>query len=260
MAPDTEKPMVTHDRSPVWVIVASTLGVLLIAVALLGLTLGADAPGRPTLGAAAKQVTPASVGGTEVAAVRSAAAIPQRPKYRLPPGAMQSRSTNATPAAHRRTIPARPKVDLAPLAIKIPAIGVTSPLVRLGLNPDNTLQVPTEYGLAGWYIYRPVPGEIGPSVIAGHVDSKVGPAVFYRLKELQPGATIEVDRNDGSVALFSVTTKEQVDKNAFPTARVYGPTATSELRLITCAGTFNYNTGHYNDNLIMYAKLAKIVR
>jgi sortase (surface protein transpeptidase) len=104
-----------------------------------------------------------------------------------------------------------------------------------------------------------VPGEPGPSVIAGHVDSKTGPAVFYRLRELEPGATIEVERTDGSVAVFTINAKEQFDKDAFPTDRVYGPTDSSELRVITCGGTFDQNTGHYNDNVIVFAELEKIV-
>ena len=105
-----------------------------------------------------------------------------------------------------------PVPALTPLAIRIPEVDIESPLIPLGLNPDNTLEVPTDFALAGWYIYRPVPGEIGPSVIAGHVDSKTGPAVFFRLNEVEPGAVIEVDRSDGTVAVFKVTARNNTTK------------------------------------------------
>jgi sortase (surface protein transpeptidase) len=141
----------------------------------------------------------------------------------------------------------------------VPAIGVDSGLIGLGLNPDHTLEVPKDFGVAGWYVYRPVPGQPGPSVIAGHVDSRVGPAVFYRLKELGPGSTIEVDRNDRSTAVFSVAGVEEHPKDQFPTDRVYGPTAGAELRVITCGGAFDWSTHHYVDNVIVFATLSQIV-
>jgi sortase (surface protein transpeptidase) len=156
------------------------------------------------------------------------------------------------------TPPPAAVANLVATRIRIPVIGVDSSLIGLGLNPDNTLEVPKDFAVAGWYIYRPVPGELGPGIVAGHVDSRVGPGVFYRLKELQPGATIEVDRNDGSTAHFTVTGLEQHDKDAFPTERVYGPTAGSQLRVITCGGSFDWSTRHYNANLIVFATLDRV--
>jgi sortase (surface protein transpeptidase) len=226
-------------RRPVWGVVATAAGLLLVAAAVIGLT-------RPDAGA--NRETPRS----EVTA-RQSVAHPDRGNGRA--------GTGARPApASTTTTTSAPTANLVPLRIRIPAIGVSSPLIGLGLNPDRTLEVPKDFALAGWYVYRPVPGEPGPSVIAGHVDSRVGPAVFYRLQELRPGSAIAVDRNDGSTAEFTVTGMEQHDKDAFPTERVYGPTAGAELRLITCGGSFDWSTRHYNDNVIVFATLDAVVR
>ena len=168
-------------------------------------------------------------------------------------------TTPAPPVPSTEPPPPQPPRDLTPLAVRIPGVGVESPLVPLGLNADGTLEVPSDFAVAGWYIYRPVPGEPGPSVIAGHVDSRRGPAVFYRLRDVEEGGSIEVDRADGSVAVFTVTLKEQHDKDDFPTDRVYGPTEGAELRVITCGGTFDRSIGHYNDNIIVFAVLDHIV-
>lgn len=231
-----------HTRPPVWAIVAWSVGVILVAIAVLGLGRAESTGGRLTRAAAVKPVTHAPVAHGELGDGRSGIGAFRQPA-----------NTTTTTVA-----PTNP--SLAPLTIRIPAIGVTSPLISLGLNPDNTLEVPADFSVAGWYRYRPVPGEPGPAVIAGHVDSRVGPAVFYRLKELPPGAIVEVDRSDGSTAVFTVTGTEEHDKDAFPTERVYGPTAGAELRVITCGGTFDWSTRHYNDNIIVFATLAKIVR
>jgi sortase family protein len=140
-----------------------------------------------------------------------------------------------------------------PVRIEIPAIGVDAPIVPLGLNPDRTLEVPTEYGDAGWWTGGPRPGERGPAVIAGHVDSRTGPAVFFRIGELQPGHAIVIVRRDGTRARFSVLGSERYPKAQFPTERVYGRTRNATLRLITCSGTFDHASGHYLDNTVVYA-------
>jgi LPXTG-site transpeptidase (sortase) family protein len=140
-----------------------------------------------------------------------------------------------------------------PRRIDIPAIGVSAPVIALGLNPDGTLQTPSKWGDTGWYEPGPEPGEQGAAVIAGHVDSTTGPAVFYRLRALRIGDRIRVRRRDGSVVRFRVQRVESWPKSDFPTRRVYGPTHGSVLRLVTCAGNFNRSTGHYVDNTIVYA-------
>jgi LPXTG-site transpeptidase (sortase) family protein len=166
------------------------------------------------------------------------------------------------PAAPAPPAPAAPPVQAAaplpaspPKRLHIPSIAVDSELVRLGLAADQTLEVPTDFDLAGWYLESPTPGEMGPAVIAGHVDSREGPAVFYRLAQLRPGDEIHVDRADGSVASFRVDRLEQVPKDRFPTQRVYGDVGYAALRLITCGGEFDRDTGHYRDNVVVYASL-----
>jgi hypothetical protein len=143
-----------------------------------------------------------------------------------------------------------------PVRIEIPAIGVHARIIRLGLNPDHTLQVPTNFADTGWWSGGPRPGDPGAAVIAGHVDSYTGPAAFYRIRDLRPRDTIIVDRRDGSRARFTVLGSEQYPKSHFPTARVYGRTARPTLRLITCSGTFDRTTGHYLDNTVVYANAA----
>jgi Sortase domain len=143
-----------------------------------------------------------------------------------------------------------------PVRLAIPAIGVATPLVRLGLEADGGMQVPADFGRAGWFTGGPAPGQLGPSVIAGHVDSRTGPAVFYRLRELRPGQAILVERADGSRLRFVVEQARSYPKERFPTAAVFGPVPETALRLITCAGGFDRARGSYRDNLVVSASLA----
>jgi LPXTG-site transpeptidase (sortase) family protein len=141
----------------------------------------------------------------------------------------------------------------APISLVIPAIGVSTSLVRLGLTSAGALQVPPTTAVAGWYTGSPRPGAIGSAVIAGHIDSRLGPGVFYRLSQLQSGDRVYVRRADGTLAVFKVTEVQMYAKNDFPTAAVYGATPTAQLRLITCGGTFDYSTGSYLSNTVVYA-------
>lgn len=143
-----------------------------------------------------------------------------------------------------------------PVRVRVPRVGVDSGLIPLGLEPDGTLEVPERADIAGWYTGSPTPGELGPSVLAGHVDSFRGPGVFFRLRELAPGDTVEVDRADGTTAIFVVERVEQHPKDAFPTQRVYGDLDHAGLRLITCGGTFDRSSRHYRSNVVVYASLA----
>jgi sortase (surface protein transpeptidase) len=142
-----------------------------------------------------------------------------------------------------------------PVGLTIPAIGVQTTLVRLGLTAAGTLQVPASTKVAGWYTGSPQPGQIGAAVIAGHVDSKAGPAVFFGLRQLQPGDLVYVQRADGSLAVFDVNAVRTYAKAQFPTQAVYDPVPNSQLRLITCGGTFDQATGHYLSNVIVFASL-----
>lgn len=150
--------------------------------------------------------------------------------------------------------PARSERVAIPVRIEIPSLGVRAPIIRLGLNPDRSLEVPKDFGDTGWWSGGSRPGEAGPAVIVGHVDSHTGPAVFYRLSELRKGDTVVVVRRDGSRARFTVQGSERFPKDEFPTARVYGRTDGPTLRLITCGGDFDSSTGHYVDNTIVYAR------
>ncbi len=146
----------------------------------------------------------------------------------------------------------------APVEVSVPRIGVDTPLVELGIAADGSLEVPgrDEFDRAGWLTTSAVPGEPGASVIAGHVDSTSGPAVFFRLHELVPGDEVRVQRADGAVEVFTVDEVRRVGKDAFPTAEVYGPQPGSVLRLVTCGGEFDRATGHYTDNVIAFASAA----
>ncbi|HET9559516.1 MAG TPA: class F sortase [Actinomycetota bacterium] len=152
--------------------------------------------------------------------------------------------------------PAAPGSGSPPVRLAIPAIGVATPLVRLGLEADGGMQVPADFGRAGWFTEGPAPGQVGPSVIAGHVDSRTGPAVFYRLRELRPGQAILVERADGSRLRFVVEQARSYPKEGFPTAAVFGPVPEAALRLITCTGDFDRARGSYRDNLVVFARLA----
>jgi LPXTG-site transpeptidase (sortase) family protein len=144
--------------------------------------------------------------------------------------------------------------DVRPVRVKIPAIDVDANVIDLGLNPDRTLEVPTDYAETGWYTGRSVPGAVGPSVVVGHLDSFSGPAVFYRLQDLVPGHIVEIHRSDDVVARFRVTGTKLVDKDEFPTAEVYGPTEAPTLRLITCDGAFDESARSYEGNLLVFAE------
>jgi LPXTG-site transpeptidase (sortase) family protein len=141
-----------------------------------------------------------------------------------------------------------------PLSLVIPSIGVSTSLVHLGLTSSGALQVPPTTTVAGWYTGSPRPGAIGSAVIAGHIDSVTGPGVFFRLSQLQPGDRVYVRRADGTLAVFEVTQVRSYEKDDFPTAAVYGAVPDSELRLITCGGTFDYSTRSYLSNTVVYAR------
>ena len=157
------------------------------------------------------------------------------------------------------SVPPAPSVlpRSAPVSLSIPAAGISSPLMQLGLRENGTLEVPPEPpgSPAGWYTESPAPGEQGPAVMLGHVNATGGgPGVFADLRALKPGDRVEVAREDGTTAAFTVDRGEQYGKNDFPTLEVYGNTAGAELRLITCDG-YDPETGEFEDNYVVYASL-----
>ena len=166
-------------------------------------------------------------------------------------------SARRSPTAEAPSTPSTPVA--APAAIQIPAIDVKSVLMTVGLNPDGTLEVPQpgpDYDKAAWFRGSPRPGEVGPAVIEGHVDSAAnGPSIFYDLAQLAPGDRVEVDRKDGSTAMFEVYDVRTYPKDDFPTLDVYGNTDGPELRLITCGGPFDTEARSYLDNVVVFASL-----
>ena len=145
-----------------------------------------------------------------------------------------------------------------PVSVNIPAIGVNSKLLHLGVSSDGMIQVPslyTEADEAAWYKYSATPGQIGASVIEGHLDSYRGPAVFFRLGALRPGDSVDVTLADGITAVFRVTGVRRYSKFRFPAKTIYGATGHAALRLITCGGVFDYATGHYLSSTVVFASL-----
>lgn len=172
-----------------------------------------------------------------------------------PPGATTPSPDRLAEIRSHRSV--RVPVTVAPPArIEIPDIGVSSGLQRLGRDPTGAIEVPHAWGQAGWYAPGVKPGQVGPAVILGHVDSRKGPAVFFRLRELERGDEILVTRDDGSRLTFVVDRVERHAKTRFPTDDVYLSTLEPTLRLVTCDGTFDRTTGHYRDNLVVFADLA----
>jgi sortase (surface protein transpeptidase) len=140
-----------------------------------------------------------------------------------------------------------------PTGLVIPAIGVKTRLVRLGVTATGVPQVPASIAVAGWYTFSPRPGATGSAVIAGHIDSVSGPGVFFRLRKLRPGELVYVQRRHARMAVFKVTAVQTFLKSRFPTAAVYDPVPNAQLRLVTCGGTFDPATHHYLSNVIVFA-------
>ena len=176
-----------------------------------------------------------------------------------PPPAPQAKPIK--PPAEKRSTRRR-AISLNSLAprqprLEIPEIDVEAKVIELGLRRNGSLEVPTEYSEVGWWAGVPRPGDDGPAVLTGHVDSrKTGPGVFYRLGELHAGDEVRFVRPSGTRVRFIVERSERYPKADFPTLRVYGKTDGPELRLITCTGDFDTGSGHYLDNLVVFARPA----
>jgi hypothetical protein len=150
-----------------------------------------------------------------------------------------------------------------PVAVDIPAIGVHSKLLHLGVNPDGTIRVPslsTRADEAAWYKYSATPGQMGVSVIEGHVDSYQGAAVFFRLGALRPGDSIDVTLANGTTAVFRVTGVRQYAKTRYPSDTIYSATGFPALRLITCGGSFDYTSRSYLSSTVVFASLTSVRR
>jgi hypothetical protein len=147
----------------------------------------------------------------------------------------------------------------APVKLVIRAIGVSTSVGKLGLQPDGEVMVPTTIHTVGWYIDGPSPGQEGSAVILGHVDSYKGVGVFFNLKSLKAGDLISVTSSDGVATRFSVTRVVQYSKSAFPDQLVYGSHGTRSLQLVTCGGVFDHATGHYESNIVVFSRLVGVL-
>jgi sortase (surface protein transpeptidase) len=211
----------------------------------------AVALGAAVLLLAARAAQPGG-GGSDAGAVASAIAPTSSPDPTSADPGSGAAGAFQDPAAPSYTAP---PAGATPERLQIPSIGVDTGLEDLGLGAAGELDPPRAWESAGWYRDGTVPGAVGPAVIAGHVDSGSGPAVFVDLAQLAVGDEVQVTLSTGTVETFRVTGSERTPKATFPTSDVYGTTPTPGLRLITCDGTFDRSTGHYVDNLIVFADL-----
>lgn len=214
-----------------------------VAILVLGIVLAIVTGGSATRRPSALPPTPPSPVGTSVPAETPT------PKVKPPLHAIKC----SKPA---------PRGDgSSPDQICIPSLRVDTSVMQLGLNSDRTVQVPplSRVGEAGWYKYSAAPGDVGPTVILGHVDSaQYGNGVFFRLGTMHAGDKVVVSRGDGKVATFRVDRLQEISKSRFPTDAVYGTTSAPAIRLVTCGGRFDSATGNYEDNIIAYGTLLSL--
>ncbi|MFG2721965.1 class F sortase [Streptomyces sp. NPDC048416] len=165
-----------------------------------------------------------------------------------------SRGAASPRPAPPQALPPSPAVSLT-----VPHLGITAPVVPLGLDTQHHLATPPVNNpkMVGWYRDGPSPGETGTAVAVGHRDTKTGAAVFADLRALRPGRLIEARRADGKVAVYTVDRVKTYDKAHFPDQEVYGPAKRPELRLITCGGRFSHKSG-YESNLVVFAHLTQV--
>jgi hypothetical protein len=208
----------THHSRKWWIVAAS-----LVLIGTGCLVLGLRGHQHPLAGPVASHVTTPLAAG---------AAAPVRSK--------------SVPSVAARSVP----VELG-----IPAIALKVSLSTLGLNPDGTVQVPTDIQQPGWFRLGPTPGQVGSAVILGHVDSYQGPAVFFQLRTLVAGDQVVVTLADGVSARFKVTSVAMYSKADFPDQQVYASHGYSALQLVTCGGVFDSETGHYLSNIVVYTSL-----
>lgn len=259
-------------------LILGLIGVLLITLGACSSRPGPPQPSAaaagvidptPSAGSDSTSATASSTAQSTLSAMSSAApAAPARaaatPSKKSATATAASKTSSVKPApivVPSFTDPAKGLVlsPSMPVSLSIPALGVKSALLDLGLNPDGTVQVPSltdPDSKAGWYKNSPAPGSVGPAIVLGHIDSKqYGPGVFYELGKLKPGQEVDVTRQDGTVAVFKVDGVRSYPKNNFPTKDVYGNIDHAGLRLITCGGTFDPSKSSYESNIVAYASL-----
>jgi hypothetical protein len=222
----------------------ATLSTGLVVVSVGGAALGVGGPARSVAavsGVAGVSAVPVSARGTASDAVR---ATPR-------PSASASAPARGVHAALSRS---------TPIQLAMPSIGLTAPLLGLGMDSKGQPELPpfSQPRTAGWLRDSATPGEAGTSVLVGHVDTRTGPAVFWNLSAVKPGAPVEVARLDGSTALFTVDRVQSYPKASFPSAQVYAPAKDAQLRIITCGGSFDRKRAEYTGNVVLYAHLSGV--
>ena len=168
--------------------------------------------------------------------------------WTVPAPSSGAQANTAKSAPTRKVVP--------PTNVRIPKIKVNTSIIPLTLDGTGALEAPTSFTQVGWYAQGTAPGDIGPAILAGHYDNAIRGTVFYQLRLLRAGDLVEV-RRGGKWLDFTVVYWGEYSKQDFPTEKVYGPTPDSELRLITCGGTFNGRVGSYDDNIVVYAVATK---
>ncbi len=225
---------------------AAAVGLLLIYNSVDAVPVDESAPGQAAPPAAAAPAAPGAPGA------------PRASGSAAPPGAAAQAPAAPAPAASAAPVKAAPPLKRSnPTRLRIPQLNVDAPFTELTLSPAGQLNAPPpeDKNLVGWYRDGVTPGERGAAVVAGHVDTTKGPAVFLLLSLMLPGNKVEVQRADGTVAVFSVDAVETFAKNAFPDQKVYGKTPDAQLRLITCGGTYDKKRRDYLDNVVVFAHL-----
>ncbi|MER5281324.1 class F sortase [Streptomyces sp. NPDC002809] len=234
-SPRTASDTVTLGRALLWPAAVAGLGMLLI---------------YNSIGPSADDKPPAPF-----AAAAPAAPAPAAPAPVSSPAAAVPRQASPAPVPSSSTAPGLSRS--VPTRLKIPAIAVDAPFTPLSVGASGRLDAPppNDKNLAGWFKGGVTPGERGASIVAGHVDTMTGPAVFLQLRFLRPGSTVDITRADGTVATFKVDTVETFSKAKFPDKRVYADTPDAQLRLITCGGTYDKKAKDYEDNVVVFAHL-----
>lgn len=229
------------DRRRALIVTAAAVMLVVGGAGLIGASLASQrrSPPQPPVGGFG--ATPAAIVGEPQSWLRTAASA-------------IARLENASPEAIGPVL-GRSK----PVTLEIPSIGVDSSVQHLGLTAEDALEVPSpgpHYNDAAWYRHSPAPGSLGPAIVLGHVDSATeGPSVFFRLGELRPGERVSITRADDSIAVFTVDEVHRYNKDDFPTELVYSDIDHAGLRIVTCGGAFDDSTGHYLDNIVVFASL-----
>lgn len=200
-----------------------------------------SAPGQPTVPAPELQSVPSPT---------------PAPRQRAPHSADRALSP-VPPPGRRLSWPGERLPASVPVRVEIPSVGISAPIDPLGLNADGSLEVPSDFGRAGYYTGRPTPGEVGPAVVVAHRGGFDGPGAFWRVPSLEPGHLVKVIRADGEEVTFMVERVAQHEKDRFPTEEVYGHEPFAALRLVTCGGPFDNRADHYRDNVIVFARLLR---